>query len=138
MKKTKKSRKTAKTKVKKSTKITVEYSANNSGGNWWLKDSDWKALEAAGWQVVWSKDQKGGFLKAGADGRWLGALATKATLKCNNADEAVASWKKATNQDPWEEGCNCCGPPHSFSYVDADGHYHYARTKVSSSFDGWG
>ena len=32
----------------------VEYSSNNSGGSWWLKDEDWKALEAAGWKVVWA------------------------------------------------------------------------------------
>lgn len=31
----------------------VEYSSNNSGGGWWLKDEDWKNLEAAGWVVEW-------------------------------------------------------------------------------------
>lgn len=33
--------------------MKIEYSTNNSGGDWWLKDKDWKALEAAGWSVVW-------------------------------------------------------------------------------------
>lgn len=32
----------------------VEYSSNNSGGHWWLKDGHWKALEAAGWKVHWA------------------------------------------------------------------------------------
>jgi hypothetical protein len=31
----------------------VEYDSNNSGGRWWLKDDDWKALEKAGWIVEW-------------------------------------------------------------------------------------
>jgi hypothetical protein len=33
--------------------MRVEYSANNSGGSWWLKDQHWLALEAAGWTVEW-------------------------------------------------------------------------------------
>lgn len=32
----------------------VEYESNNSGGSWWLGDSHWKALEAAGWKVLWA------------------------------------------------------------------------------------
>lgn len=32
----------------------VEYDSNNSGGHWWLKDEDWKALEKAGWIVHWA------------------------------------------------------------------------------------
>jgi hypothetical protein len=33
--------------------MKVEYSSNNSGGSWWLKTEDWKALEDAGWNVEW-------------------------------------------------------------------------------------
>lgn len=33
--------------------MRVEYSSNNSGGYWWLKDEHWLALEAAGWEVSW-------------------------------------------------------------------------------------
>lgn len=33
--------------------MKIEYSSNNSGGRWWLKDEDWKALEDAGWEVIW-------------------------------------------------------------------------------------
>lgn len=31
----------------------IEYDSNNSGGSFWLKDEDWKALEDAGWHVNW-------------------------------------------------------------------------------------
>ncbi len=31
----------------------IEYDSNNSGGGWWLNDTDWKALEEAGWHVDW-------------------------------------------------------------------------------------
>lgn len=33
--------------------MIVEYSSNNSGGDWWLSDDDWKNLESAGWKVKW-------------------------------------------------------------------------------------
>lgn len=35
------------------TTYIVEYDSNNSGGSWWLSDEDWKALEDAGWTVMW-------------------------------------------------------------------------------------
>lgn len=28
--------------------MKVTYRSNNSGGDWWLSDADWKALEAYG------------------------------------------------------------------------------------------
>lgn len=34
----------------------TEYSANNSGGDWWLTYEDWQALEKDGWKVFWVKD----------------------------------------------------------------------------------
>jgi hypothetical protein len=46
----------------------VRYESNNSGGDWWLSDKDWRNLEAAGWVVAWR------------DKRFLAALATEATL----------------------------------------------------------
>jgi hypothetical protein len=121
--------------VKKDT-ITVEYSSNNSGGSWWLNDSHWHALEKAGWKVAWRKDIKSTFASADENGRWLGALATEASFECKKPEEAISSWQECTNMDPWEEGCNCCGQPHNFSYTDEKG-WHSARTEVSSSFDGW-
>lgn len=37
----------------KPTRFRVEYSSNNSGGGWWLKDTDWLALEEQGWEIEW-------------------------------------------------------------------------------------
>ncbi len=50
----------------------VEYCSNNSGGDWWLSDDDWKALEKNGWKVAWVSlenafDEKGNYLRD-ADG----------------------------------------------------------------------
>jgi hypothetical protein len=35
--------------------MRVEYDSNNSGGGWWVKDEGWKALEEAGWHVIWGE-----------------------------------------------------------------------------------
>jgi len=95
--------------------VIVEYTSNNSGGKWWLTDDDWHALEAAGWKVEWAKDdtyyQSSKLLE---NDRWLGALATRATLECDSLESAVRSFEKHTGQDIQAKGCSCCGPPHSF------------------------
>jgi hypothetical protein len=99
---------------------TVEYSSNNSGGSWRLKDEDWKKLEEAGWKVAWKKDDTDIGGRPYKDGRWLGALATRAslTVRAKSAGEAteiaVTEWERITGQDPDAEGCSCCGPPHYF------------------------
>ena len=46
----------------------VEYAPNNSGGDWWLSDDDWRALEKAGWIVAWAGleflyDEKGQYVR---------------------------------------------------------------------------
>jgi hypothetical protein len=105
--------------------ITLEYSSNNSGGSFWLSDEDWKNLEAAGWKVEWQK------------AHFLGTLATSASFECETPDEGIASFVAVTGQDPWAEGCNCCGAPHHFSYTDSNGGYHTARTNRATTFDGW-
>lgn len=81
---------------------TITYDSNNSGGNWWLSDEDWKKLEKAGWNVDWKEE------------RFLGALATSAKKDFINIEEAKADFERITGQDPDAEGCNCCGPPHNF------------------------
>jgi len=115
-------------------KIIVEYSANNSGGDWWLKDKDWKALEKAGWLVDWNRkfkykdgnhvynkdglpellEIKNGW--TGEDGRHLGALAHYAYKKFSNIQQALQEFEKITRQNISDEGCNCCGAPHRFSW----------------------
>lgn len=126
--------------------MIVEYSSNNSGGSWWLKDTDWKALEEAGWDVLWgdatycrsdyrthtpsiceSKEECHGHRefktyneitsaeKKRRDVRWLGALAREARKEFPTLREAIEEWERITHQTASDEGCNCCGPPHSFS-----------------------
>ena len=85
--------------------MKVTYKSNNSGGNWWLKDEDWKALDAAGWEVEWKKAQ------------WLGALATSASKDFPSIDDAIKEFEAITWQDTTNDGCPCCGQPHIF-YVD--------------------
>lgn len=111
--------------------MKVEYSSNNSGGRWWLKDEHWHALEAAGWKVDWKKDSSELVDK---DGRWLGALATEAAKPdCSTIAEAVEEWERLTGQCSTDTGCPCCGQPHSFTlyddeerYVDSGPEIHYS------------
>lgn len=85
--------------------MKVKYSANNSGGHWWLSDEQWKDLEDAGWVVNWT------------EGRFLGALATSATRECMSEKVAIAEWETITGEDSNEQGCSCCGRPHNFYAV---------------------
>lgn len=83
--------------------MKVIYRSNNSGGNWWLKDEDWKNLESAGWVVEWK------------DKRWLDALATNASIdNVESKEAAVAKWESVTGQSANEIGCPRCGQPHNF------------------------
>jgi hypothetical protein len=98
---------------------TVEYVSNNSGGSWWLEDKDWENLEAAGWIVDWCRDKKD---KLHIDGdRWLGALATSATKRNTTLREAISEFERITRLNAASEGCQCCGPPHSFREEDESG-----------------
>ena len=101
----------------------VEYSSNNSGGRWWLKDEDWKALEAAGWEVAWVKDEPAGTFRRAGEDRWLGALATRAVRRGLSLREAATEWEKVTGASATDAGCACCGVPHSFTEYDDDGKY---------------
>lgn len=113
----------------------VEYSANNSGGHWWLTDEDWYKLEKAGWVILWAKDEfvydDGAYVyENGApkisggsrtnfidnDGRWLGTLAKYAFKpNCEDIKAAVSEWEDITRQSASEPGCQCCGQPHNFA-----------------------
>lgn len=104
--------------------MIVEYSSNNSGGSWWLTDANWMALEEAGWKVEWFKDQEG-FFRPGKDGRWLGALASRASREGLTLGEAIREWEDVTGQSANALGCSCCGTPHSFSFEGDDGESDY-------------
>ena len=119
--------------------MKVEYSSNNSGGSWWLKKEDWLNLEKAGWFVEWGglkfcyakhsylkkdpicrKDQECPGHRAsetmdGVKDPFLGAYAISAWKEFKSLKEGILEFEKITGKDATDEGCNCCGPPHSFS-----------------------
>ena len=103
--------------------MLFKYSANNSGGSWWLSDDNWKALEEAGWTVDWYETS------------FLGALATSAEKEFETLKEAVEEFESTAGQDLADEGCNCCGPPHSMMWTDADGKYNYVSAEDFVSRD---
>lgn len=105
------------------TQARVEYSSNNSGGSWWLKDADWYALEAAGWEVDWLAKNPSSIFKPNKDGRWLGALAMSARRYGVTLGQAIDEFVRITGQDMNDSGCSCCGPPHSFVEYDAEGRF---------------
>ena len=91
--------------------MKVIYRSNNSGGEWWLQDKDWRALQDNGWELepLMTKDQ---------DGRWLGAICTAASKDYPGLREAIAGWESATGMSASDSGCDCCGPPHEFHTED--------------------
>lgn len=140
----------------------ITYSSNNSGGSWWLKDKDWYALEEAGWVVHWhhdlddpshvhaerdmsmfsghthAYDSEHLLTKVTPNGeRFLGALAQSAAKATNNPDEAIAEWERITGQNSTDEGCNCCGEPHSFTFIAADGSRRYSSVEVVATRRKW-
>lgn len=113
--------------------MIVEYTSNNSGGEWWLDDNDWINLEKAGWKIAWvglDFDYKDGNFQQDDEGfpkmlkirkvgeRWLGGLAKIAFYKCNSIEEAIKSFEDITGEYANSVGCECCGRPHSFYEVN--------------------
>ena len=102
-------------------KPLIKYDSNNSGGSWWLKDKDWYALEAAGWTVEWGVPGEGLFGDEEdpdhpGKARWLGGLARAASKRVETFAEGILNFEEVTGQSASDEGCNCCGPPHSFQF----------------------
>ena len=143
----------------------IAYSSNNSGGGWWLDDDAWQRLEDAGWVVHWVHDKDdpshvhapeedsrwasfGGHSHAYDDEhqltkvtpsgeRWLGALAKSAAKQTDDPQAAVDEWENATGCTASDEGCNCCGPPHSFDFTDDEGKSHYFEVSYGAISSGW-
>lgn len=86
--------------------MKVEYLSNNSGGDWWLDDTQWFALQDAGWEVMWTGE------------RFLGALATRAFREGLSMEGAIAEWEMVTGECSTDKGCCCCGRPHGFCLYD--------------------
>lgn len=101
----------------------IEYSSNNSGGDWWLTDQNWKDLERAGWEVDWISDEKDTVFNDVGGERFLGALATRARRHGVSLRVAKAEFEDVTGEDPDAGGCDCCGQPHYFGEYNDDGSY---------------
>lgn len=113
--------------------MRIRYSSTNSGGSWWLSDEDWKKLEESGWKVNWIANEKDLLFKDEDTTRWLGALAIEAEKDFPSVRDAILDWEKITRQEATQEGCNCCGAPHTFYWGRAvddslpkDSEYGYA------------
>ena len=106
----------------------IEYTSNNSGGNWWLTDDQWKALERAGWTVGWVRnydDERRKWVDGDRE-RWLGALAKEAHKDgVGSMMDGVLDWEKATGANSTDAGCPCCGQPHSFTFTSDSGGREY-------------
>jgi len=118
----------------------VKYDSNNSGGSWWLGDEDWEKLEKALWKVEWVKDSKDTLFRNGD--RFLGALASRASLVIESDDDplvvfrsALKNFEEVVGTDITDEGCSCCGPPHSFTLyrVKEDGEEEYLECGYGQS-----
>lgn len=125
--------------------VVVVYDSNNSGGYWWLSELQWKALEAAGWNVHWvQKNEKWGSwgrpsityskpltkVERHPDGDFLGAVAYSAAKEFDRPEDSIEEFESITGLDASALGCSCCGPPHSFEYTDKEGKRHYASPAV--------
>jgi hypothetical protein len=91
--------------------MLVTYRANNSGGYWWLTEENWHDLESAGWDVEWDE--------------FLESPARVARKEVESINEAIDEFEKITGQNANDQGCPCCGPPHSFEWEDLEG-IHFA------------
>lgn len=105
--------------------VPVEYTTNNSGGSYWLSRKDWEALQEAGWVVLdWDNTvyTESGNYKPDENG--LPELKCPANLdnahyaykNFESIRDALKEFEALTGQDVTSEGCNCCGPPHSFTW----------------------
>lgn len=135
--------------------IVLVYQTNNSGGHWWLSKEDWDALEKAGWNVHWTQDKAFGkdahktpscysddpdelLRKVEPKGPvYLGAWATSCAKRVESVDAGIAEFERVANQCAADEGCNCCGSPHSFSYVAENGERHYSTVEVTETRMVW-
>src|SRR5215831_16527788 len=85
----------------------VELHVNNSGGRWWLDESDETGLNDSGWKINVST--------------FLGRHLNAAFLPGADIKSALKSFREATKYAGTELGCSCCGTPFSFYRYDADG-----------------
>jgi len=107
-------------------KLLIEYHSNNSGGNEWLTEQNWKDLKKAGWKLF----SYGNFVYINSN-RAFGkdnlpkrkgvvGFPSYGFKRFDSIGEALQEFEKITGSDVTAEGCNCCGAPHEFRW---DGGY---------------
>ena len=91
--------------MKTKKKYIVEYSHNNSGGRDWVTQDQYKELLSLGWKTT---------LDFGDDYINDVEKEVEAYYIDEAQDIAIDEWETVTGQYVYAEGCECCGPPHSF------------------------
>lgn len=87
--------------------IKIEFSHSNNGGYFWLTDSDWDALQKAGWEVFPTREYFPVYRRP------------HATILANDVEHAKALWAAALPHfDPNDEGCTCCSAPFTFEVAE--------------------
>lgn len=85
----------------------VSMRENNSGGYWWLNESDREGLEKAGWRVTHPVS------------RWGGGTGISKVFHADTEHGAIVQAKmdfnNATSQYADSLGCTCCGQPFWFN-----------------------
>src|SRR5207237_5139009 len=71
-------------------------------------------------------------------GRYIGnALAVSCAKAGSDPDALVAEWERLTGCNAGDEGCNCCGEPHSFTWHSPEGERKSGSIEVRSRFTGF-
>lgn len=77
-------------------------------------------------------------VKSEPDGSsYLGAKATSAGKETDDPEKTIHEWEMITGQNADAEGCNCCGNPHNFTYIDDKGKEHYSSVEVTQTRRSW-
>lgn len=64
---------------------------------------------------------------------YFGTLAVSCVKQGDNPDALIEEWENITGQRASDEGCNCCGPPHSFEWHADDGTTKRSSTVVTKT-----
>jgi hypothetical protein len=80
-------------------------------------------------EAVALREQHGGYIG--------NALAVSCAKAGPDPHALVREFEQITGENAGDEGCNCCGKPHSFTWHDTNNETHYGGIKVTSEFCGF-
>ena len=78
-------------------KVTYQYTPSGIGPHFGM--NQWRKLEAAGWLL-----------------EWYGTDVYSASKEFESPGDAMREVQDIVEQFVCDDGCPCCGPPHSFSW----------------------